>query len=170
MKKLRVKTFDYFMWAILAIVGILFYFTQQYFVLLIAIPFLLFYLIIWFLRLLLFYAGRSAQVPYDDIHPHKLNTSGWIKSRAKILEILPSDEIVDEGIVTAKFVGFKVKVEKYDGVPMVHELFINNVITPLSYLNSLAINSEAHVLIHPHHKYVAVFDPEVETWILDKDF
>ena len=91
MKKLRVKTFDYFMWAILAIVGILFYFTQQYFVLLIAIPFLLFYLIIWFLRLLLFYAGRSAQVPYDDIHPHKLNTSGWIKSRAKILEILPSD-------------------------------------------------------------------------------
>lgn len=170
MMKMKIKKFDYLIWAVLLLIGVAFYFTQQYLVLLIAIPFLIFYGIILFLRLLIFSAGKPTQIHSDDIHPHKINTSGWIKSRARIIEIFPSDEIVNEGIVTAKFVGFKVKVEKYDGVPMVHELFINNVITPLSYLNSLAINSEAHVLIHPHHKYVAVFDPEVETWILDKDF
>lgn len=151
----------------LLLIGVAFYFTGQYLVLLVAIPFLLFYGIILFLRLLIFSAGKPMQIQSDDIQLQKINTSGWIKSRAKIIEILPSDEIITDGKVTAKFVGFKLKIEKYDSVAMIHELFINNVITPISYLQTMAINTEVHVLLNPRHKYVAIFDPEIETWIQD---
>ncbi len=169
MMKMKIKKFDYLIWAVLLLIGVAFYFTQQYLVLLIAIPFLIFYGIILFLRLLIFSAGKPTQIHSDDIHPHKINTSGWIKSRAKIIEILPSDEIINDGKVIARFVGFKLKIEKYDGVPMIHELFINNVITPISKLQSMGINTEVQVLLNPKNKYVGVFDPQIETWIQDLD-
>lgn len=170
MKKIRIRKFDFLIWGIFAILGLLYYKSSSFIYLIIAFPFLLLYFAIWVLRLILFFFGRTKQIAATDIRPEIINTSGWIKCKGVITQILPGHEITKYGKVIAKLVGYTIKLEKYDDPVMVNDVFIDDVITPISQLNIIGINQEVNLLVKPGHQFIAVFDPEIETWLKDENF
>lgn len=165
MDKIRIRKFDYIIWLIVAVLGALCYFTHNIIFLLLTYPFLLLYFIVWVLRFILYFFGRSKQIPSSEIHLQKTDTSGWIKSKGKIMQVLPNDEVVENGKIIARFMSFKIQLEKYEDISMVHEVFISRVLVPISNLNEIGINKEVQVLVHPQKKFTAVFDSNIEKWI-----
>lgn len=165
MKNIRLKKFDYFIWAVLLIVGSLSYITGSYKLLLIAFPFLLLYVAVWTLRLLLFFLGQTKQISLSELPGTKADTSGWIKCRGILSKILPGHEVVENGRVVARLMDFEVKLEKYDGEAFIHNTYVRDVVMPVSHLGSFGINTQVCVLVNPKHRLTeAVFVPDQVAW------
>ena len=160
MKKLRIRKFDYIIWGILLILGILVYTTNNSIFVLLAFPFLLLYGGIWILRLLLFFLGQTKQISSSETPNRQVDTSSWIKCRGLILEVLPGDEIVENGKVIAKLIDFVIKLEEYGDISMIHNTYVKGFKMPISHFGSFAINTQVTVFVNPKHQLTdAVFDP-----------
>lgn len=81
------------------------------------------------------------------------------------MQVLPNDEVIENGKIIGRFMSFKIQLEKYEDISMVHEVFISRVLVPISNLNEIGINKEVQVLVHPQKKFTAVFDSNIEKWI-----
>lgn len=90
------------------------------------------------------------------------NTSNWIKSKAIIIQTIPHANIVENGEIVAKLTSFKIKLEHYEGIPMITKADIFDVIIPLADLPKFGINTKINVLVSPN-RLTAVFDTETKS-------